>query len=120
MGARLYLAELFARVRRARARQRWQRDYEKSLNDRAHVEEQLLYIARGKAPLPDREQCRKWAIKLGVPAHWRNDAEALALRALIDAAQEVCDVGGLGLYAHTDVCVRVRIAMANYRRECAR
>lgn len=31
------------------------------------IEEALLGIAMGKRPLPTREQCGEWAVKLGVP-----------------------------------------------------
>lgn len=48
------------------------RDYEKSLNRRAEVEEALWAAARGKTPLPDAEQCRQWALRLGVPDEWRD------------------------------------------------
>lgn len=57
--------------RRVMMRRRWQRAYERSLNERARVEQELLDVANGKARLPDREQCRKWAVRLGVPQEWR-------------------------------------------------
>lgn len=50
----------------------WMRAYEKSLNDRAKVEQELIDCANGKRPLPADEQCREWARRLGVPAEWRN------------------------------------------------
>ena len=37
------------------------------LNRRASVETELWNAVNGKAPLPDVEQLRKWALKLGVP-----------------------------------------------------
>ena len=37
----------------------------------AEVEQELFDSARGKRPLPDAEQCRKWAIRLGVPDKWK-------------------------------------------------
>lgn len=46
---------------------RWQRAYEASLNRRVEVEAQLFDAASGKAPLPTAQQCRAWAVKLGVP-----------------------------------------------------
>lgn len=49
----------------------WMREYEKSLNVRANVEQELFNVANGSAPLPDAEQCREWAMKLGVPNEWR-------------------------------------------------
>lgn len=42
-----------------------------SLKDRVAVETELLAIAAGKAPLPTREQCRDWSVRLGVPARVR-------------------------------------------------
>lgn len=46
---------------------RFHRDYEAGLNRRAGVESELFECAAGKRPLPDQQQCRAWAIKLGVP-----------------------------------------------------
>jgi hypothetical protein len=34
------------------------------------VEEALLGIASAKRPLPTREQCGEWAVKLGVPEEY--------------------------------------------------
>lgn len=48
----------------------WMREYEKSLNERAKVEQELFDCANGKAPLPSKEQCRQWALRLGVPSEW--------------------------------------------------
>ena len=42
------------------------REYEQGLNRRAEVE-QKLWLAAGGGPLPDREKCRGWALRLGVP-----------------------------------------------------
>lgn len=42
----------------------WVADF---LNRRAEVENALLKAASGKAPLPTQEQCREWALRLGVP-----------------------------------------------------
>ena len=47
------------------------KDYEKSLNQRASVENELIQMAGGKAPLPDAQKCREMAAKLGVPEKWR-------------------------------------------------
>jgi ABC-type dipeptide/oligopeptide/nickel transport system ATPase subunit len=58
-------------IRRFFLRQRWMRDYEKSLNRRAQVEQALFDVANGKEELPSREQCREWAMKLGVPEEWK-------------------------------------------------
>lgn len=49
----------------------WMRAYEKSLNERAKVEQELIDCANGKRPLPAEGQCREWARRLGVPAEWR-------------------------------------------------
>ena len=32
------------------------------------IEEKLLAAGMGKAPLPTKEECLQWAVKLGVPA----------------------------------------------------
>lgn len=40
------------------------------LNRRAAVEQELLDVANGKKDLPDRAQCRAWAMRLGVPTDW--------------------------------------------------
>lgn len=37
----------------------------------ATIEEQLMGIGVGKRDLPTREECREWAIKLGVPDEFR-------------------------------------------------
>ena len=48
----------------------WLRSLERQANERARVEQDLYQCANGKAPLPDRQQCREWARRLGVlPAH---------------------------------------------------
>lgn len=59
------------RLHRFIARWRWMRAYEVSLNRRAEVEQDLFNVANGKRPLPDAEQCRQWATRLGVPDEWR-------------------------------------------------
>lgn len=41
------------------------------LNRRAEVESYLFDCANEKRPLPDKEQCRLLALKLGVPSKWR-------------------------------------------------
>lgn len=41
--------------------------YGHELNRRASVETELWNAVNGKAPPPDVEQLRKWALKLGVP-----------------------------------------------------
>ena len=62
---------MISRLRRFFLRWRWMVDYEKTLLRRATVEQELMNCASGKCPLPDADQCRKWAIKLGVPDEWR-------------------------------------------------
>ncbi len=47
-----------------------------SLNRRAAVEQDLLDVANGKRSLPDANQCRAWAMKLGVPVEWLNTKRA--------------------------------------------
>lgn len=48
---------------------------EKLLNQRfsrsSNIEEQLMAIGIGKRDLPTRDECREWAIKLGVPDEFR-------------------------------------------------
>lgn len=43
----------------------------KALNRRAEVEQYLWDCVHGKKPLPDQEQCRQMALKLGVPDDYR-------------------------------------------------
>jgi hypothetical protein len=52
-----------------RLRMRWYliRHHGDSLNRRVEVEDKLLKMAAGKLPLPTRDQCRKMALRLGVP-----------------------------------------------------
>lgn len=45
----------------------WMREYELSLNKRVKVETQLWDIANNLRDLPTREECKEWAILLGVP-----------------------------------------------------
>lgn len=56
---------------RALQRWRWAKDYERSLNERAAVEQELWLVARGAGQLPTRKQCQEWAQRLGVPKGWR-------------------------------------------------
>lgn len=51
---------------------------------RVPVEEELLRIAAGKLPLPDRDKCRDLALKLGIP----EPTELLAERAERDALRQ--------------------------------
>ncbi len=50
---------------------KFMRDYELSLNKRASVEQELFDVANGSKPILTKEQCRKLALKLGVPDNWR-------------------------------------------------
>lgn len=61
----------FRRLRCLIATWRWVRHYEKSLNERVKVEQELFDCASGKRVMPTREQCRQWAMRLGVPPEWR-------------------------------------------------
>ena len=49
---------------------RWMswRDTADELNRRVEVENRLLMAASGKQPLPDADECRRLAYKLGVPS----------------------------------------------------
>lgn len=47
----------------------------KALNRRAVVEQVLLDVANGKRDLPTREECRKLALKLGVPEEYQDKGE---------------------------------------------
>lgn len=47
-------------------------EYQKSLNERAKVEEELYRAARGADPFPDAKKLREWAVRLGVPEKWRH------------------------------------------------
>jgi len=60
-------------LKRIVMRWRWMRDYEISLNRRAEVEQELWDCARGRRALPDAEQCKQWALRLGVPDEWRGN-----------------------------------------------
>lgn len=60
-----------------RLRHRWQmwRSTGDDLNRRVSVEMVLLNAAAGKRPLPDREECRQLAYKLGIPSRYRGDGD---------------------------------------------
>ena len=62
---------LFPRWHTLILRWRWMRDYETSLSRRGEVENMLFACASGKLSLPDAQQCRDMAVKLGVPDVWR-------------------------------------------------
>lgn len=105
---------LFARLRRFLLRHQWLLAYERSLNRRAEVEQELFDASRGKRPMPSPAQLHKWATKLGVPDEWRDDAEAIALRRLITEVRGVCDGGGL--LAHAYGVGELREALAAWER----
>jgi len=44
----------------------------------APIEEALMQIGMGKRDLPSREECREWAVKLGVPDDVREVLAALS------------------------------------------
>ena len=46
----------------------WMREYELSLNKRVKVETFLWDCANGLRDLPTKEECKDWAIILGVPS----------------------------------------------------
>lgn len=60
-----------ASLRRLLWRLRNLRDGYHELNRRAAVEQELWNAANGKAPMPDREKLRDWALRLGVPDEFR-------------------------------------------------
>ncbi len=64
--------DMWRRLERFVGRWRWLRAYELSLNRRAEVEQELWDCSRGKKQLPDAEQCKQWALRLGVPDEWRD------------------------------------------------
>ena len=55
----------------ARAAFKAMRQLEKSLNERAKVEQELWDAHHNKGASVDAEQLRDWALRLGVPAEWR-------------------------------------------------
>jgi hypothetical protein len=63
---------MIAAIRRFIYRQRFLRDFERSLARRALVEDELLKMSRGRLPLPDAAKCRELAQRLGVPENWRS------------------------------------------------
>jgi hypothetical protein len=50
----------------------------------APIEEALMQIGMGQRDLPSREECREWAVKLGVPDDVR---EVLAAQPSVDVAE---------------------------------
>lgn len=49
----------------------WMRDYEVSLNRRSKVESELWDVSNKLRPPPTPEECKEWAVLLGVPATWK-------------------------------------------------
>ncbi len=45
----------------------WMKEYERSLGARVKVENALWDTYHGLRPLPNKEECRQWAVLLGVP-----------------------------------------------------
>lgn len=45
----------------------WIREYELSLNKKVRVETFLWDCSNGLRPLPTKEECKEWALILGVP-----------------------------------------------------
>lgn len=62
------------------------KDHVDSLNRRASVETILWNVAAGKRPMLTQDECRKLALKLGVPSAYQN-AQVLQLD---DESQEEC------------------------------
>lgn len=57
-----------------RLKYRWLfiRDHGAELNRRVEIENQLAQMGAGNKPLPDKDQCRILALKLGTPKkYWR-------------------------------------------------
>lgn len=63
---------MWNRLRRIVMRWVWMKQYEKSLNDRAEVEQILLDVSRGVRHMLTPKECRMLAMKLGVPKEWRD------------------------------------------------
>jgi len=58
-------------IKRALARLRRIRSMDADLKDRAAVERKLFAVYEGKREAPTPDECREWAIKLGVPRAYR-------------------------------------------------
>ena len=66
--------KIIDKYRRLQARWRIISRHGKELNRRVTIENELLAIAKGDAPLPTKDQCRVMALKLGTPVeYWRED-----------------------------------------------
>ena len=63
------------RLRRLRYRIAKFRSFGAEINRRAAVEAELFDMASGKKPLPSADDCRRLAIKLGVPDEYRISAQ---------------------------------------------
>ena len=51
------------------------RDYDKDINRRAAVEQELLEVAAGKRQPPSPERCKELALRLGVPDEFKPKPE---------------------------------------------
>ena len=58
-------------IRRLRSRWRLAAMLDKEFRRRVQVEEELMLRASGAKPLPNAEDCRRMAVKLGVPEDWK-------------------------------------------------
>lgn len=68
---------------------------------RVPVEEELLRIAAGKLPLPDRDKCRDLALKLGIPEPTELLAERAEQAALRQALADVWAISRHHVAHHT-------------------
>ena len=66
-----WLGGVVLRLRRLHYRVERFKSYGAEINRRAAVEAELFDMAAGKKPLPGADDCRRLAIKLGVPDECR-------------------------------------------------
>ena len=66
-----WLGGVVLRLHRLRYRVKHFKSYGAEINRRAAVEAELFDMAAGKKPLPGADDCRRLAIKLGVPDEYR-------------------------------------------------
>lgn len=58
-------------IRKLKHRWSFLRNYNRELNRRVEIENELIDIANGKRPIPSRDDCQVMALKLGTPKeHW--------------------------------------------------
>jgi len=60
------------KLKRLAARLRVYLSKHDDLKDRVFVERKLFEVYEGKRGLPSKEECRDWAIRLGVPKAYRD------------------------------------------------